>query len=402
MKAKKIKTQYPGVRYYEHDTRKQRNGQPDRYFSIRHAIEEGCGWATDRWNAEKAHKLLSTIRENRRTGIGPQSLKEMREEAAQERIAAEREAAAESASNMLLGDFFDNYYIPEAKRTKQSWLIDEQRFDKLFRKPLGKKPLRSITKEDVQPIIDSLIESGAAASTVKQYRSILNHAFTLASETKLNDHALFSGPNPVKGVKVPKIVNDRERFLTAKEAGDLIKLAKKQRCRDLHDCIVLSLNTGLRLGELRRLHWPDVDMTHAILTVKEEAQRKPGGKVPLNKTALAIFKERRAASKNGAVGLVFPPILGEDSRTNLSHRFKALVDELGLNDGIAPDDRARRIVFHSLRHTFASWLAMGGTDIYRINKLMRHKAITMTMRYAHLIPDATRSAVHNLKPPKAL
>ena len=89
-------------------------------------------------------------------------------------------------------------------------------------------------------------------------------------------------------------------------------------------------------------------------------------------------------------------------RTSLTHAFRALADSIGLNDGIKQDDRARRIVFHSLRHTFASWLACNGEDIYRIQRLMRHKTITMTMRYANLIPDATRSAVHNLKPPKAL
>ena len=407
MGRQKFKTQYPGVRYYEHPTRKQRNGQPDRFFSIRYmregrSVEETMGWATDGWNAEKAHGVLASIKQNKRTGTGPLSLAEMREDAAKERADAEREAAEEQAANMPLGEFFDTYYMPEAKRTKRSWLTDEQRFNKAFRGPMGQKPIRSVTTDDIQPIIDAMVEDGAAAATIKQYRSFLHHAFTLAGTTKVHGKAIFSGENPVKAVKIPTIKNARERFLTGKEAKDLIDAARLLPNRDLHDCIVLSLNTGLRLGELRRLHWPDVDMTHAMLTVRDEAQRKPGGKVPLNKTALAIFKERKKASQNEAVGLVFPPIFGDESRTNLSHAFKALVDELKLNKGIAPDDRARRVVFHTLRHTFASWLAMNGEDIYRINKLMRHKTITMTMRYAHLIPDATRKAVHNLKPPKAL
>ena len=94
MKKPKIKTPYPGVRYYEHSTRKQRNGQPDRYYSIRYkkdgrTIEEGMGWATEQWNAEKAFKVLSGIKENKKTGAGPQSLSEMRQKAAAERAAAE-------------------------------------------------------------------------------------------------------------------------------------------------------------------------------------------------------------------------------------------------------------------------------------------------------------------------
>lgn len=404
MSRQKFKTQYPGVRYYEHPNRKQRSGQPDRFFSIRYKIdgrtvEETLGWATDKWSAEKAHAVLAEIKANRRTGKGPQTLAEMREAAAKEREAAARKAAIAALANMTLGDFFDNYYIPEAQRTKQSWLIDQQRFEKLYREPLGSLPMNEITKEHVQPLLDGLVKSGAAPSTVKQYRSILSHAFTLASRTRIEGQAVFTGASPVSEVKILPVKNDRERFLTGEEAEALIEEAKKHTFRDLHDCIVLSLNTGLRLGELKRLHWPDVDMAHRMLTVRDEAMRKPGGKVPLNDAAMAIFRERRALCEKADQGLVFPPIVGGATRTNLSHSFKFLVDKLGLNDGIAPDDRARRIVFHSLRHTFASWLAINGEDIYRINKLMRHKTITMTMRYAHLIPDATRNAVHNLKPP---
>lgn len=408
MKKLKVKTQYPGVRYYEHPTRKQRNGQPDRYYSIRYkkdgrTIEEGMGWATEQWNAEKAHNILNKLKENRKIGSGPQSLSEMRQKIAAERAAAEQEASKESVSSMSFQDFFERFYMAEAKRTKRSWLTDEQRFNKVIKPAIGMKPLSAIMREDVQAIIDSLVAAGAAPATIKQYRSIISYTFTQASLMKLEGTIIFKGQNPAIGVKVPPITNARERFLTANEAKALVNAAKKLPNQDLHDCIVLSLNTGLRLGELQRLEWPDVDLTYAMLTVRDEAHRKPGGKVPLNNTALKIFKKRHDARQIApSMNMVFPPIDGCTARTNFSHAFKALVDSIGLNDGIRPDDRARRIVFHSLRHTFASWLACNGEDIYRIQRLMRHKSITMTMRYAHLIPDATRAAVHNLKPPKAL
>ncbi|MFQ9367338.1 MAG: tyrosine-type recombinase/integrase [Bilophila wadsworthia] len=42
---------------------------------------------------------------------------------------------------------------------------------------------------------------------------------------------------------------------------------------------------------------------------------------------------------------------------------------------------------HTMRHTFASWLAQSGkVTLMGLQKLMRHKNITMTMRYAHLFP----------------
>lgn len=154
MKKLKIKTQYPGVRYYEHSTRKQRNGQPDRYYSIRYkkdgrTFEEGMGWATEQWNAEKAHNILNKLKENRKIGSGPQSLSEMRQKIAAERAAAEQEASEESVSSMSFQDFFERFYMAEAKRTKRSWLTDEQRFNKVIKPAIGMKPLSAIMREDV-------------------------------------------------------------------------------------------------------------------------------------------------------------------------------------------------------------------------------------------------------------
>ena len=54
-------------------------------------------------------------------------------------------------------------------------------------------------------------------------------------------------------------------------------------------------------------------------------------------------------------------------------------------------------MFHTLRHTFASWLALDGVPIFTIQKLMGHKDINMTMRYAKLSPDAGVEAVMNIE-----
>jgi len=402
MKRQKFKTQYPGVRYYEHPTRKMRSGQPDRFFSIRYmfkgkSAEETLGWATEGWNAEKAHGVLSEIKKGQRLGQGPASIAEMRAEGEAKRKEAAEAAHRDALVGMSLETFFSDYYMPRAKQEKRSWLTDEQRIAKHITPALGEIPFRAVTKGDVQKLIDFLVESGAAASTVKQYMGIVRRAYNIASETLVDGKPLFDGTNPARGLRLPKVFNSRERFLTAEEVERLVEASKKLRSRDLHDAIILSLNTGLRLGELRRLHWPDVDLVHGIVTVQEEDKRKPGGKVPLNQAACATFGERIKGRKESP--LVFPPIYGQSHRESLSQAFHNLVDELGFNAGIAGNDRQRRIVFHSLRHTFASWLALAGTDIYRIKTLMRHKSIAMTMRYAHLIPDATKDAVHNLKPP---
>jgi integrase len=57
--------------------------------------------------------------------------------------------------------------------------------------------------------------------------------------------------------------------------------------------------------------------------------------------------------------------------------------------GLAPEDSNSlyAVTFHTLRHTFASWLAQSGkVSLIELKNLMRHANINMTMRYAHLIP----------------
>jgi integrase len=406
MPVRWIKTQYPNVRYYEHGNRRTRNGQADKYFSIRYYVngrqrEEGVGWASEGWNAEKAYALLGDIRAGLRTGEGPQSLAEKREQANHAKAARDAEKARESHANMTLEEFFHAVYIPRAKREKRSWLIDEQRIAKAINPALGKLPLRAVQREDVQKFVDALSDAGNAPATVKQYMGIVRRAFYMAAETVIDGTPLFLGKNPASGagIRLPAVHNSRDRYLLAGEVEKLIAAAEKLRSPDLKDCIVMSLNTGLRMGELMRLRWLDVDMVGGFVSVPDETMRKPGGKVPLNDAAMAVFRGRKERQKKDGE-MVFPSIAGAPVRKNLSAMFHSIVEELGLNEGVT--DPRHRLVFHSLRHTFASWLALGGTDIYRIKTLMRHKSISMTMRYAHLIPDATRDAVHNLRPPKKL
>lgn len=81
-------------------------------------------------------------------------------------------------------------------------------------------------------------------------------------------------------------------------------------------------------------------------------------------------------------------------RTQISASFKRIVEEIGLNEGIS--DPRQKVVFHTLRHTFASWLVQKGTPLYTVAELMGHKSLTMTSRYAHLAPENMRNAVNKI------
>lgn len=79
----------------------------------------------------------------------------------------------------------------------------------------------------------------------------------------------------------------------------------------------------------------------------------------------------------------------------IARHLQIILNKL-FNDGIDPKNTKERIVIHSLRHTFASHLAVGITPIYVIQKLMNHADIEMTMRYAKLSPDSGTENVRSL------
>ncbi len=74
----------------------------------------------------------------------------------------------------------------------------------------------------------------------------------------------------------------------------------------------------------------------------------------------------------------------------VSHSFRYVCDDL-FNQNV--DDPRQRVCFHTLRHTFASWLVEGGTSLYAVKELMGHKDFAMTQRYSHLSPEGLRVAI---------
>ena len=89
---------------------------------------------------------------------------------------------------------------------------------------------------------------------------------------------LYSGPKPMDRVKLPKVDNARDRFLTADEAQTLLAAVKK-RSQLWYDVSLISLNTGMRLSEILGLRPQDVDLKSRVLHLDGKTGRRS---IPIN------------------------------------------------------------------------------------------------------------------------
>ena len=76
-----------------------------------------------------------------------------------------------------------------------------------------------------------------------------------------------------------------------------------------------------------------------------------------------------------------------DRVKNVTTSFSNACKKVGIDD----------FHIHDLRHTAASWLVMEGSPLLEVSRLLGHKSITQTERYAHLAPESTRTLVQILE-----
>ena len=88
-------------------------------------------------------------------------------------------------------------------------------------------------------------------------------------------------------------------------------------------------------------------------------------------------------------------IPNKDKKTYFQKKMRPIFNEL-FNQGLDKNDRKNRVVIHTLRHTFGSQLVINGVDIYTVQKLMNHKDLKMTMRYAKLNDGIKKDGVNKL------
>lgn len=271
------------------------------------------------------------------------------------------------------------------------------------------KPLRDITVETIERWRTERLQTGTEPSTV--LRDVMTLSGVLTRAVKLGKLA----DNPVRRVERPRIDRtpkvrylgslgdpDEEKRLRealrerdeemreARESADRWRKARKQETLPslphygdhLTPAVLLSMNTGMRRGELLALRWANVDMKGKQITVEgSTAKSRQTRHIPLNDEALEVLKNWKAQAPDTE------RVIAVD--TGFKTAWGALLERTKIT----------KFRWHDLRHHFASRLVQAGVPLNTVRELLGHGSMAMTLRYAHLAPDQKREAVAKLVQP---
>lgn len=270
-------------------------------------------------------------------------------------------------------------YLKEHHRFKEKTIKGYMTTFKFFRNAIGgATPLNQITTKDIKLY---LIERAT------------NHSIYQARRDRIHLHAFFGSAvpeylesNPVALIKAReyKLPEKIPTYFTEEEFEKLENAIEDKKLRDV---VVFAVNTGMRQMEIIELRWNQINFrTKLILLHNQNSLTKTNTvrSIPMNQKVLNILQDKQALFEGEYVFTFSGKKMGYK---NLHARYKRYITKLGLNP---------KYNFHTLRHTFASWLVQRGIPILVVSQLLGHRNLKTTQIYAHLAPSNALDAVQVL------
>ena len=242
----------------------------------------------------------------------------------------------------------------------------------------GSFPIGRITQPILNSVCIELEDEGKSDATINRVVS--------AVSTVLN-HCAFDGLiDSVPKFRRRKESEGRVLWYTKDEVSKLSLLSTEVFMRDdLRDIILFAAYTGMRQGEILKIRKKDIDLVankiHVGGVPSQQTKAKNWRAIPIHDKIMDIVVSRCSQSSRSDVQL-----FGDEWRDKdqLLRAFRKVNRLLPKEDSY---------VFHTLRHSYATWLAEAGVPIRSIMALCGHKRIETTLRYAKATDAALTDAM---------
>jgi len=276
--------------------------------------------------------------------------------------------------SQFLPDFLNYSKSIHTEKTQRCFKVA---FRELIR-IIGDIPLHKISIREIEAFL-SIKKAEASEWTARKYYISLASAF----ETALRWKCIPC--NPFRNIEKPKIREYQPAYFMKDEFRKLLVTIQD---RDFKELCFFAVLTGLRLGEIISLEWSQIDFVRKVILVQNTktftTKSKKNRTVPMNDI---IWKMLAVRKENASSELIFHLQWKKLSEEYVSKNFKRYIRKAGLND---------RLHFHSLRHTFASWLVQDGVSIYVVKDLLGHSDVKTTQIYSHLQPESLHAEVNKI------
>ena len=222
------------------------------------------------------------------------------------------------------------------------------------------------------------IKIGVKNSTIKTYQSKLNVFFEW-----LHRKALIQ-ENPMRQIKPPELTYDDVRALNEDSVRKLYAAVSLHSTNTLvlrRDTAMLSLLlfSGVRFGEFISIEVRDIDFDRQILTVRGQTSKSQKSRaIPLH-TTLQFHLKDYIAERNKRKYQTQYLFVSVNSDCGLTrYGLKHWVKKLSVQSGV-------HFHIHQFRHSFATNLALKDVGAVKIQKLLGHSSLEMTMTYLRSI-----------------
>ncbi len=363
---KRIKTKFTGVFYRESTT----NGKADKTYYITYknnkkSVETKIGKFSEGVREAYCNAKRNEIVTKIRLGEDLPTI-------------AQRKQKKTTTVKELADLYFEYRELHNSKNLKN----EKNKYENHIKPDFENKDIYTLTEEHIESLQRKKQKTLAPKTNnivLDLFSTIINHAIAKKA---------YNGENFVSKVKRLKIDNTRERFLTKDEIKQLIDSIRDNKL--LYLFCMLSLSTGGRINTILHIRKRDINTEHrtvSLIDLKNNNERYQGYISEDLAKYLSNYMEH--LNDNDFIINVNNKQL---SVSMLQKRLRPILNDL-FNQELEENDRKNRFVIHSLRHTFASHLAINRTPIYTIQKLMNHKDINMTLRYAKLDPTNGKDMV---------
>ena len=304
-----------------------------------------------------------------------------------------------------LRDFIDDTYMPwfkaHHKGHEKTLHTLNNNFDTIMPQRID-----AISGRDLEQIRTAWMQAGNKASTVNRKMGSISGVFSRAVEWE------YIGTHPLTKLKQLKVDSlglvrylDTDETKRLREALDtrqdeirteresanqwradrgkpqMQSLLQLPFTDHLKPMVLVSLNTGMRRGELFDLKWSAVNFsTNTITAAGDTTKTSDTRHIPMNKETVSILE--RWKKQAGKSRYVFPSQEG-GRLEDVKSAWLRLLERAKIKD----------FRWHDMRHDFASRLVMAGVPLNTVRELLGHSDIKMTLRYAHLAPGTKAAAV---------